>query len=399
MQGLRTAWKEAAWIFVLSRLVILLISYFAIAFFPLNGQVLPVNCSTSLNPCLLAWYHWDAVAYVRIAHYGYTYIPDTAFFPFWPLVEHFGGLLLGSSFPNSYYFAGLLLANVCFYFALVLLYCLLAKDYDPALARRALFYFSFSPYALFFFAGYTESLFVLLALGIFLLLRRAQPLDWWLAGLLGFLATLTRSSGIILAIPYLVIYVQRFWTKPERAQHGWGQKLNALVPIVLIPAGIVAYMIYLYSTKDNPLIFISQEATFHWHRYLTFPWVGIASSISAVFHTSGFGQSYPQTQRYLQNLLDLGFTLLPLAVLALGWRRIPPHYALFALGLMLFTLSFPQSVEPLASQPRYMMTLFPITALLALWGKRLRFDQLVIAFSISLLAVNIVLFISHYWVA
>jgi len=393
MKAVRVAWKEAGWVFGLSRLVILLVSYFGIVVFPPKGRSMPLDCSTSFDLCLRVWYHWDAVAYVNIAHHGYTYIPDTAFFPFWPLLEHFGGLLLGGFFPNSYYIAGLLLANICFYFALVLLYHLLAEDFDAGIARRALFYFAFSPYALFFFAGYTESLFVLLCLALFLALRRGQAIDWWLAGLLGFLATFTRSTGIILAIPFLVIYVQRFWSPAERGLHSWRQKINALAPILLIPCGVIAYMIYLYFAKGNALMFISQEANFHWHRQLSFPWVGIVSSIGSVFVTSGVGSSY------LQNLLDLSFTLIPLAALALGWRRIPLHYALFALGIVLFTLSFPQSAEPLTSLPRYTMILFPVTAIFALWGKREHFHWVVVVFSLSLLALNIVLFIGHYWVA
>jgi len=276
---------------------------------------------------------------------------------------------------------------------LVLLYRLLAEDFEPDTARRALFYLAFSPYAIFFFLGYTESLFLLLSIGIFLLLRRGKPLDWWLAGLLGFLAMLTRSSGIILAIPYFVIYIQRFWITSERAQHSWREKLNALAPLALIPAGVLVYMIYLDQTTGNPLMFISQEGIFHWHRHLSFPWVGIVSAFGTVFTTSSFDNVK------IQNLLDLSFTLISLITLVLGWKYIPLHYALFALALLLFTLSFPQSAEPLASQPRYIMAIFPITAIFALWGKRPRFNQAVIALFLPLFAVNIILFISHRWVA
>jgi mannosyltransferase PIG-V len=393
MQGSRVAWKEAARIFGLSRLAILLTSSIGIVLLPQAGQTLPNACTVSFDPCFQAWYHWDAVAYVNIAHHGYTYIPDTAFFPFWPLVEHFGGILLGNSFPNSYYFAGLIIANICFYFALVLLYRLLAEDFEPDTARRALFYIAFSPYAIFFFLGYTESLFLLISIGIFLLLRRGKPLDWWLAGLLGFLAMLTRSTGIILAIPYLVVYIQRFRSTSERAQHIWGEKLNALAPLLLIPAGVLVYMIYLDHTTGNPLMFISQEGTFHWHRYLSFPWVGIGSAFVTVFTTSSFDNVK------IQNTLDLAFTLTPLIILILGWKHIPLQYALFALTLILFTLSFPQSSEPLASQPRYIMAIFPIITILALWGKRPRFNQAVISLFLALFALNIILFISHRWVA
>ena len=254
-------------------------------------------------------------------------------------------------------------------------------------------YIAFSPYAIFFFLGYTESLFLLLSIGFFLLLRRGKPIDWWLAGLLGFLAMLTRSSGMILAIPYLVVYIQRFWITSERAQHSWREKLNALAPLILIPAGVLVYMIYLGYATGNPLMFISQEGTFHWHRHLNFPWVGIIAAFSTVFATTNFDNVK------IQNLLDLSFTLIPLITLVLGWKYIPLHYALFALALILFTLSFPQSIEPLASQPRYMMAIFPITAIFALWGKRPRFNQAVIALILPLFAVNIILLISHRWVA
>lgn len=411
MQGLRSALKEATWVFGLSRLIILLISYISVIQLPPLGQSTALNCAKTIGPCILAWYHYDAVAYVSIAFKGYSYTPDTAFFPFWPLIIHIGGILLGSHIPMSYYLASVFLANVCFYFALVLLYYLLSEDFEPTLARRALFYFSFSPYALFFFAGYTESLFVLLTVAIFLLLRRGKPIDFWLAGLLGFLATLTRSSGIILAVPFLVVYLQRFWlasrSKPEPEsdsnseaspqpqinRYGWLLKLTTLAPVVLIPAGVLAYMIYLYYTKGNPLIFMSEEVNYVWHRHFTFPWNAFSPPIGVLLTTPLF------TNAFMQNLLDLAFTILALGTLILGWKRIPLHYSLFALALALFTLSFPTAVASLTSQERYLLTLFPIFVIFALWGKRPRFDLAYIALSLPLLGLNVIFFTHHFWVA
>jgi hypothetical protein len=388
MQGLRTAWKEAALVFVFSRFMIILISYTSTVMLPSIGLKTSINCTPNITPCLFAWYHYDAQAYVRIAHQGYSWTQDIAFFPLLPLLEHAGAFLLGGSYPGTYYLAGLLIANSCFYLALVLLYCLLSKDFDPTLAKRGLFYFAFSPYALFFFVGYTESLFVLLSIAIFVLLRREKLKDWWLAGFLGFLAVLTRSSGIILVIPFLIMYVQRFWRQREQDQKGWLYKLSALAPVILIPAGIVAYMLYLGYTKGNPLLLISAENN-GWHRHFSLPWNGIGAAIGIIFTQP------PQ----LQNLLDLSFTLIPLGALIIGWRHIPLDYRYFALGLAIFSLSFPQNVEPLASQPRYLMILFPVTAIFALWGKRTRFDRCFIVLSLSFLAINTILFINHYWVA
>jgi len=68
-----------------------------------------------------------------------------------------------------------------------------------------------------------------------------------------------------------------------------------------------------------------------------------------------------------------------------------------------FSLSFslnPQfSANSLASQPRYMISAFPIFVIFALWGKRSCFDQIYVGIAIAMLAVNTLLFVAHYWVA
>src|SRR5205807_1715264 len=214
---------------------------------------------SSPDAFFFSWYRWDVAHFVAISAQGYADKLNTAFFPLWPVLQRPVGLLFGGIFPGSYYIGGLLLANLCFYCALVLLYQLLIANFDAAIARRALFYMAFAPYALFFFAGYTESLFVLLCIATFIVLQRGKARDWWFAGLLGFLAALTRSSGIFLAVPYLLLYTQRFWVPSERAKHSWRVKLNALLPIVLIPAGVMVYLLYLYYSKGDPFIFSAAE--------------------------------------------------------------------------------------------------------------------------------------------
>ena len=333
------------------------------------------------------------MAYVSVAHTGYAFTPYVAFFPLWPLLIHFGGLLLGGYFPLSYYLAGLLLANICFYFVLVLLYCLLCEDFEPSLAKKALFYLAFFPYALFFFLGYTESLFLLFSLALFLLVRRGKTLDWWFAGGIGFLAALTRSTGILLSIPFLIMYVRQFWLPTKRDQHSWLEKVNALAPILLFPAGILAYMIYLGYTKGNPFIVQFEEAT-HWHRHFAWIWITFGHTVKPLFTDSLFSMDN------VKNLLDIAFTTLPIVVLVLGWKRLPLHYSLFALAVIVFSLSVPiETVNPLTSQPRYMLVAFPFIVILALWGKRPRFDQFFMALGPPLLALNTILFIGHYWVA
>src|SRR5947209_3914400 len=389
MQIFRTALKEALWVFVFSRLTILVISYLCVVLF----NFLDCTHGINPNPCLLAWYHWDDAAYVHIAYQGYIHTPDVAFFPLWPLLIHFGGLLLGGQIPLSYYLAGILLSNICFYFALTLLYWLLCEYFEPSLAKRALFYLAFYPYALFFFAGYTESLFVLLCVAFFLLLQRGKSLDWWFAGGIGCLAALTRSTGILLCIPFLIMYARRFWLPAVRNQYGWFQRVSALAPIVLIPAAVLAYLIYLSYTKGNPFIISTEEATV-WNRHFVWIWTTLHKMQKFFFASPAFSLDFAK------NLLDLAFTTFPIVALIVGWKRLPLHYCLFALAAIIFSISFPLgSVNPLASQPRYMMSIFPLIVVFALWGKRPRFDQLFIALGPPLLAFNTILYISHSWVA
>src|SRR6266568_9123385 len=210
MPSRKTAWVEAALIFCISRLVILFLTVIATLRLPLLGQTATRNCAFDSTPCLLSWFHWDAIAYVNVADHGYSLTRNTVFFPLWPLLIHWVGALFGGS-TTSYYVAGLLLANVFFYLALVVFYLLLSEDFEPTVAKNALFYLAFYPYALFFFAGYAESLFLLLCLAVFFFLRRGNSLDWWLAGFFGFLAALTRATGIMLVVPLLVVFMQRFW--------------------------------------------------------------------------------------------------------------------------------------------------------------------------------------------
>ncbi|HEV2655471.1 MAG TPA: mannosyltransferase family protein, partial [Ktedonobacteraceae bacterium] len=198
----KEAWKEAAWVFAMSRLMIILISFFCVGFFSHATHKFSANCEVD---AFCIYYHWDVVHYVDIAFYGYRVVQDTGFFPLWPLILHGVGWLLGGSDPLSYIIAGLLVANICFYFALVFLYRLVSEEFEQSVARRALYYFAFSPFSFFFFLAYTESLFVMLCIATFLLLRYESRWAWLGAGLLGFLATMTRSSGLALAVPFLVI--------------------------------------------------------------------------------------------------------------------------------------------------------------------------------------------------
>ncbi|HEY7414933.1 MAG TPA: hypothetical protein VH593_07060, partial [Ktedonobacteraceae bacterium] len=261
-------------------------------------------------------------------------------------------------------------------------------SFDSTVARNSLFYLAFSPYAVFFFVGYTESLFLLLCLAAFLCLQRSY---YWLAGLCGFLAALTHSQGVLLVVPVAIIILQRFWLRSGEPI-SWRQRLGNFVPLLLIPMGVVVFMLYLGATKGVPLAFSAAEARL-WNRHLTFPLVSIIMAIQTFFHHGTY-------DLHLLNFLDILFVLVPFAILIVGWKRLPLHYSLFALAMILFNMSYPQgTVEPLTAAPRYMLVVFPIFIILGEWGKHLYLDRIITVCSISIFMLNVLLFVGHYWVA
>ncbi len=392
----RIAWREAGWIFGLSRLTIVVFSYLGVTFLHVrdpghlaSSYIVLKTCSSHLTCFLLSWWRWDAIHYVEIAYLGYAHhVSLSAFFPLFPLLIRALGTLLGGSIMADYA-AGILLANVCFYGVLVLFYQLVSKDYGHIVARYALIYLAFDPYGLFFFVGYAESLFLLLTLAVFFFLRRGKALDWWLAGLCGCLAALTRPTGIILLVPFLVLFVQRFGIGTNFTRENWRQKLNAVLAMALVLAGLLIYLSYLWITFGNPWVFRLEETAI-WQRYTAFPWVGIFDAIEAIKSGRVF---------YRRDITDLAFTFVPLAVLIVGWKRLPLDYSLFSAAMALFVLCQPCRFEALMSVPRYLFVIFPIILILSLWSKHNHITwQLMIPF-ILLFIANIMQFTTYNWVA
>jgi len=410
----KAAYQEATWIFCLSRLIILLFSYISVTFLHASYLGSPVNyitlkpCSDNLNCFLLSWWRWDAVHYVEVAYVGYPHhMPLSAFFPFFPLLVRGLGYLFGGSILADYT-AAIILANVCFYGVLVLFYQLLYKDFGHTVAKYALIYLAFAPYGLFFFTGYTESLFLLLSLGVFFFLQRGEALDWWLAGLCGFLAALTRATGIILLVPFIVLFVQRFCIptvsatgQMYRAREWWVQwitmdrnqmyrVLSALLSMALVSAGLLIYLLYLWITFGNPLAFQVQERVI-WQRYTAFPWVGTINAINAILRLDQYFFS--------RNVADLAFTFVPLVALAIGWRRLPLHYSLFCLAMIVFVLSQPCAYEGLMSVPRYLLVMFPIFLIFALWSKNRFTTYTIMTLSLIFFIINTMKFVTYSWIA
>lgn len=359
--------REVLLDFVATRAAIILIAELAAS---IIGQRAGTHVQESSHVLLAVWGRWDAVHYLDIATKGY-HGTDMAFFPLYPFLIRVVGALAG-----SHLVAGLLVSNASFFFGLLFLYKLLEREYDRPVARRAIFYVSVFPSAVFFSAVYTESLFFMLTVASFYYMRRRR---WWLAGAIGFFAALTRVEGILLVIPFVIEWYDRYRSDPLRG-------VFDLCAAVLVPLGLSVYMAYLWVLRADPLYFSHVQV--HWNRHLALPWVSVINSIHKMAHAGG-------GQVLANEALEIAFTALMIAVLVGGWRQLRPSYiAYLALSILI-----PMSTSSLMSMPRFALVLFPMFAILARWGERPWVNNLILAFSLPLLGLFTVLFADWYWVA
>jgi hypothetical protein len=370
--------RQAVLIFGISRLTLALITYVSFVLF--NAPTYSPG-SVGVGTLFQSWDQWDAKWYLGIAQHGYYTINQTAFFPLYPLLIHLGTLPFGGA---GAYVIGLVISNLAFLGALWAFLSLAGQECGRRVAARSAWYLALFPTALFLFAPYSESLFLLLTITCFLALRREY---WLLAGLLGFLAALTRSAGILLVLPFAVEYLGR--------RHWQWRKIRAdALPIALIPAGLGLYAGFCWLRFGDPLSFSHVQA--HWGRVLNLPWIGLWRQ------AAGLWQAAPASFFQAHDLLDLGATLFVIFFLWRGWRRLPLSYSLYALALLATMLLFPGGgatgyLDPLASNQRFALEVFPAFLTLGLLVRRPTTHQALLVVFSGLLAVLSLVFITGRW--
>ncbi len=373
-----TAWNLVL-LFIATRLALVAVTYVSYILF-----TAPKYSSTPVDVIALlsSWNHWDAANYTRIAQFGYQQLSDYAFFPLFPLLITSISTLLGSW---SYFFVGFLISNGALLGVLFLLYGFAKEEAGDDVARRTVLYLCIFPTAFFFFTAYNESLFLLFVLGAFLAMRRHR---WWLAGLLGFLATLTRSAGILLILPYLY----ELWVERENVRTSLLRILYGLLPISLIPLGMIVYCVYCCTTIGNPVIFITSQSGFG--RHLSWPWQGLWQGVTACI-TQPFG-----SPNQVHLLLDLSATIGFMILAVLGWRKLRRSYSIWIGILLLYILLDPAMDKPdiLLSNQRFVLEMFPAFITLGILGvQHPRLHQTLLVLFPTLLATLSILFILNRW--
>lgn len=377
-----TAFKNILPVYIATHLAFFVISAFAPLFtirdFAWAGPGLPILWNS--------WNRWDTGHFTFIATHGYDQPMRTAFFPLYPLLMR--AVMLAWHNPLI---AGLIVSSLAQLVALIVFFRLVWEDVDKENTYRAVVYLSLFPTTFFLVAAYNESLFLCFSLLCFYYLRHGR---WWLAGIFGLCASLTRSAGLFLALPFCYEYL---------AQHEFNIKkirLNVLW-ILLIPAGVALFALYCGYRFHDFLVFSHVQETY-WNRHAHGPWHGVIDSVKAMLISSG-----PLSFQSLRNLTDLLpdlFTMVLLILLFVGPWRLPRSlwsYGIYGVGLFLFSQIFPMAgvgLYPLQSTSRFMLEIFPAFIILARLGKYRMVEMNYLLISGALLFFLLAQFLTGHWV-
>ena len=196
---------------------------------------------------------WDAGWYLSIVTDGYHYAPgdptvqqNIVFFPAFPMLMRAGGRLLGGDMVG-YVVAGTILSLSFFFGALAYLYAFARDRFGDDVARTSIWLLAAYPFAIFFGALYTESLFLLATAGAFYHFTRQQ---WGRAAAWGLLAGLTRLNGSLLVLPLGLLAISAA-TPQTRGK--------ALAAAAAPGAGLVLYALFIWTLTGDPVAFFSSQ--------------------------------------------------------------------------------------------------------------------------------------------
>jgi len=320
------------------------------------------------------WARWDTQWFVRIAEHGYDVAREApAFFPLYAALMG----LLGRLFGGHYVVAGVALSLAAAFVAFRLLYGIAEERLGPEGAQRAVLYLAVFPMSLFLQAAYSESLFLALALGAFVLAERGS-FGW--AGVVTGLALLTRNAGLAL-VPALALIA---W--PSRA---------ALARLAIGPLLFLGYPLVLWVWVGDPWAWLhAQERIWHRHVSPAGPLGGIWDALTK-WHPSGTEVQHAA----MVNLESWVFLVLFAGLTVVAWRRFGAPYGLFAALSLVVPLSVPSERWPLLSLPRFGLVVFPFFLALAVLGERPRVHNAIVGASALLLGIVIVQWVLYQWVA
>ena len=351
--------------FVATRMAVLAAGFFgiiALGLAPTPGFTL------SRNPFVNMPARFDAGWYGDIALDGYHWDNqfqrqrNIAFFPALPMLMRSVSAVLGAADRTAPWerrmlralWSGVLVSLVAFFWALRYLVRVGEDFLGPERAASAALLLAAYPFSLFYSVPYTESLFLLGAVGAFYHFRREQ---WVAASLLGLLAGLSRPNGCFMSVPLGILALQHAWGMARAG--GLDAKTAGAAAVRLAVAampgiGMLIFTVYLYSLSGVWFAWArSHEAwgrTFH----------GVAPLVTAIGGLFDEPLIDAVARNPFNTLNTLGL-LFALALLVPVFRRLGTGWGVF----VIVNIAPPLVTGGVLSMGRLTSTLFPLFLALA----------------------------------
>jgi hypothetical protein len=250
-------------------------------------------------------------------------------------------------------------------------------------------------------------------------LLAARLRHWWIAGILGTLAALTRSYGVFLGLPLALLFIQQY-----------GFYLRSLFPkgiAVAMPAlGPAIFGWHLNRVQDSWRAFIDVQN--QWYRTSATPWETMRCAIEGcVLNLTVYGDtkvldvdgadwswlrqlidrpswslvtSEPWRARLANgDTLELVCTLLLIGLAIIGLWKLPLYHSVYLIPSIVIPLLQPSAVHPLMSMPRFALTMFPAFIVLALVLRPRPVAITAAAISTLFLVFFTIQFANWYWVS
>lgn len=362
--------RQAVAATLLTRVPVLLVGFFACLTFgalPSSDQPPAVRHTLRDLPA-----RFDANWYAGIAAHGYDWQnrfdrqQNVAFFPALPMAMRAAGLFTGAYDRRApferrlvrFAWAGLAVSLLAFAAAAVYFARLSREILGDGRAPQALMLLASYPFAAFFSAAYTESIFLLAGVGAWWHLRRGEHVP---AGAWALLAGLTRPNGFLLSVPLALLALgidgtSRPAPEPASAQpHRRTRPASAILQSLAVAAvptiGMLLFTVWLYTHTNVWFAWARIQPA--WGRVVG--GIGVDHAALASVGLAGLALEHPYQA---MNALGLLFAFLLLGAV---WRRVGPAWAVY----VALTVGLPLAAGGLLSMGRLTSTLFPLFLALA----------------------------------
>jgi Gpi18-like mannosyltransferase len=331
------------------------------------------------NHYLDSFFRWDSGWYNDIVKNGYSYDPNqqsnVAFFPLYPLLVKLIAAITSLDEP----IAALLLSNLCLVIALFFVYKISSIYLSKKGSDRVLVLMLLFPTSFFYSSFYTESLYLLVISASFYFFLNKKYL---LSGIWGCLATLVRVPGLLLLFSFGFELGWNYFTKKEKLT-------KEIFYLLLIPCGLIAYMLFLYFKFKEPLAFLTIQKL--WGRS-----DNIFPLITLIIAFKNINFLFPKDPANAINFLDFFFSVSFLGLLIVALIKNLLNSSLLVFSFL--SILLPLTTGTTISIMRYILPLFPIFIVLGYLCKNNYFYGFLVFFFTYLLSILFLWFGNWGWV-